>query len=97
LERPGKAVGGGAINLEGGLDICLNVEVNAKDPAGITMPYRLLVPRLWYEEDAEHQGQAAENLNTGLKRWESFSDKNNRRRRLSFSRKPERSADNGQG
>ncbi|ATZ49934.1 hypothetical protein BCIN_05g03300 [Botrytis cinerea B05.10] len=39
------------INLEGGLDICLNVEVNQKDPAGITMPYRLLVPALWYEDD----------------------------------------------
>ncbi|APA09770.1 hypothetical protein sscle_05g045400 [Sclerotinia sclerotiorum 1980 UF-70] len=39
------------VNLEGGLDICLNVEVNQKDPAGITMPYRLLVPALWYEDD----------------------------------------------
>ncbi|KAI9648809.1 hypothetical protein NHQ30_003450 [Ciborinia camelliae] len=39
------------VNLEGGLDICLNVEVNPKDPAGITMPYRLLVPALWYEDD----------------------------------------------
>jgi hypothetical protein len=38
------------INLEGGLDICLNVEVSQKDPAGITTPYRLLVPALWYDE-----------------------------------------------
>lgn len=38
-----------AVDLEGGLDICLNVEVNPKDPAGITMPYRLLVPKLFYE------------------------------------------------
>lgn len=37
------------VNIEGGLDICLNVEVSAKDPAGITVPYRLLVPRLWYD------------------------------------------------
>ncbi|KAI1500253.1 hypothetical protein F5X99DRAFT_429882 [Biscogniauxia marginata] len=41
------------VDLEGGLDICLNVEVNAKDPAGITVPYRLLVPRLWYEYHGE--------------------------------------------
>ncbi|KAI8626737.1 hypothetical protein F5Y19DRAFT_487954 [Xylariaceae sp. FL1651] len=41
------------VDLEGGLDICLNVEVNAKDPAGITVPYRLLVPRLWYEYQGE--------------------------------------------
>ncbi|KAJ5037476.1 uncharacterized protein L3040_007650 [Drepanopeziza brunnea f. sp. 'multigermtubi'] len=39
-----------AVNIEGGLDVCLNMEVNPKDPAGITMPYRLLVPRLWHEE-----------------------------------------------
>lgn len=38
------------ISLEGGLDICLNVEVDQKDPAGITMPYRLLIPALWYED-----------------------------------------------
>lgn len=39
------------VNLEGGLDICLNVEVSQKDPAGITVPYRLLVPALWHESD----------------------------------------------
>ena len=38
----------GHINLEHGLDIVLNCEVNQKDPAGITVPYRLLVPALWY-------------------------------------------------
>ncbi|KAI4173702.1 MAG: hypothetical protein LQ348_006501, partial [Seirophora lacunosa] len=37
------------INLEHGLDICINCEVNQKDPAGITVPYRLLVPALRYE------------------------------------------------
>lgn len=36
------------INLEGGLDICLNLEVSQHDPAGITIPYRLLVPALHY-------------------------------------------------
>lgn len=39
----------GHINLESGLDISLNMEVDQKDPAGITKPYRLLVPALWYE------------------------------------------------
>ncbi|KAI1338283.1 hypothetical protein F5Y15DRAFT_416930 [Xylariaceae sp. FL0016] len=49
------------VDLEGGLDICLNVEVNAKDPAGITVPYRLLVPKLWYEytgEDGDPEADA---------------------------------------
>jgi len=41
------------INLEGGLDITLNCEVNPKDPAGITTPYRLLVPALWFEGEFE--------------------------------------------
>ncbi|KAI0867278.1 hypothetical protein GGS24DRAFT_508042 [Hypoxylon argillaceum] len=41
------------INAEGGLEVCLNVEVNPKDPAGITVPYRILVPRLWYEYSGE--------------------------------------------
>ncbi|RWA05680.1 hypothetical protein EKO27_g9423 [Xylaria grammica] len=41
------------VNAEGGLEVCLNVEVNPKDPAGITVPYRLLVPRLWYEYQGE--------------------------------------------
>ena len=39
----------GHIDLEGGLDIALNMEVNQRDPAGITVPYRLLVPALWYD------------------------------------------------
>lgn len=38
----------GHINLEHGLDIALNVEVSQRDPAGITTPYRLLVPALDY-------------------------------------------------
>ena len=41
------------INLEGGLDIILNCEVSPKDPAGITTPYRLLVPALWFEGEFE--------------------------------------------
>lgn len=45
------------VNIEGGLDITLNVEVSAKDPAGITVPYRLLVPKLWYDAA---EGEAVE-------------------------------------
>ncbi|KAI9698202.1 MAG: hypothetical protein M1836_004204 [Candelina mexicana] len=41
------------IDLQHGLDIAINCEVNQKDPAGITMPYRLLVPALWYSGDGD--------------------------------------------
>lgn len=68
-----KRTGARPINLEGGLDICLNMEVSPKDPAGITMPYRLLVPALWYVE--ENEGEAAEHVKMGMKRWVSFSNK----------------------
>ncbi|KAL3476410.1 hypothetical protein BJX99DRAFT_228086 [Aspergillus californicus] len=37
------------VNLEGGLAVTLNVELNPKDPSGITTPYKLLVPALWFE------------------------------------------------
>lgn len=43
----------GHINLEHGLDLVLNCEVNQKDPAGITVPYRLLIPALWYEGEGD--------------------------------------------
>lgn len=43
----------GHINLEGGLDVVINCEVNRRDPAGITVPYRLLVPALWYDGDGD--------------------------------------------
>ncbi|KAI1099947.1 hypothetical protein F4804DRAFT_63867 [Jackrogersella minutella] len=67
-----QARGGAAryeVDLEGGLDVCLNVEVNPKDPAGITVPYRLLVPRLWYEyegEEAASQVQLARESSVGF-------------------------------
>ncbi|KAG9233554.1 hypothetical protein BJ875DRAFT_378390 [Amylocarpus encephaloides] len=70
-EKQRKMGGGQKIDLEGGLDICLNVEVNHKDPAGITIPYRLLVPALWYEEDLEDE--AAQMVKGGLDRWLSFA------------------------
>lgn len=56
------------VNLEGGLDITLNVEVSPRDPAGITMPYRLLVPRLWYVG----QGDEVKNMRGGMRRWAGF-------------------------
>jgi hypothetical protein len=43
------------INLEGGLDIIINCEVSPKDPAGITTPYRLLVPALWYDGSSDRE------------------------------------------
>ncbi|KAL8714899.1 MAG: hypothetical protein Q9220_001412 [cf. Caloplaca sp. 1 TL-2023] len=55
------------INLEHGLDICINCEVNQKDPAGITVPYRLLVPALWYE--------GAEDVNIAPYRKKSVLDR----------------------
>lgn len=39
----------GHINLENGLDIVINCEINQRDPAGTTTPYRLLIPALWHE------------------------------------------------
>ncbi|EFW14162.1 conserved hypothetical protein [Coccidioides posadasii str. Silveira] len=41
------------INLEGGLDITLNCEVSPSDPAGITTPYRVLVPALSFNGEFE--------------------------------------------
>lgn len=67
----------GEINLEGGLDICLNMEISQHDPAGTTVPYRLLVPRLWYEEgdDVDRREETMEvgrvKGNGGLMRWAS--------------------------
>lgn len=77
LSEKQRRQGAPEINLEGGLDICLNFEVNHKDPAGITMPYRLLVPALWYEEVQE--GEAARNVKGGLKRWVSFARRKERK------------------
>ncbi|KAI9759625.1 MAG: hypothetical protein M4579_002193 [Chaenotheca gracillima] len=43
------STGGDFVDLRGGLDIALNLEISPKDPAGVTKPYRLLVPALWYD------------------------------------------------
>jgi hypothetical protein len=66
------------VDLEGGLDICLNVEVNPRDPTGITVPYRLLVPKLFYEYTPEDDEDAlVEQPATGstFKRLLSFRKK----------------------
>jgi hypothetical protein len=46
LGKSGLKQKGDFVNLQGGLDICLNMEVSQHDPAGITAPYRLIVPAL---------------------------------------------------
>ena len=46
------------INLEHGLDIVLNCEINQRNPAGHTVPYRLLVPALFYEGDGDQNTDA---------------------------------------
>lgn len=60
------------VNIEGGLDICLNVEVSAKDPTGITVPYRLLVPKLWYEYTNE-EPEMQEKKESGIRRLLSLN------------------------
>ena len=47
------------------------MEVSARDPSGITMPYRLLVPRLWAEEGTGEEIEP-EGVKGGLKRGLSF-------------------------
>ncbi|MCJ1479013.1 hypothetical protein MMC13_007697 [Lambiella insularis] len=57
LSEKAAAKGGAAhsheVDLQYGLDIRLNCEVHQKDPAGRTVPYRLLVPALWYGDGVE--------------------------------------------
>ena len=69
-----------AVDLEGGLDICLNVEVSPKDPTGITVPYRLLVPKLFYEytpgeDDIPAAEPAAAEKTSGFRKLLSFRKK----------------------
>jgi hypothetical protein len=49
LGKEGLKQKGDFVNLQNGLDISLNVEVSQHDPAGITAPYRLIVPALDYK------------------------------------------------
>lgn len=61
------------VDIQGGLDICLNVEVSSKDPAGITVPYRLLVPKLWYDAAEGGEVEMPEQKVGGVKRLLSLS------------------------
>ena len=77
------------INLDGGLDIVINCEVNQKDPAGITTPYRLLVPALFYDgtSDEHHEGDGHE----PIQRRPTLLNK------LGFGRRRKRSLADNQG
>ncbi|KAK6214939.1 hypothetical protein QIS74_07958 [Colletotrichum tabaci] len=74
LSAKQKKMDGLEVDLEGGLDICLNVEVNQKDPAGITVPYRLLVPRLVWD-DAREAANLQPPAPAGFKRLFSLKKK----------------------
>ena len=41
------------VNIEYGLDIAINCEIDQQDPAGATIPYRLLIPALFYDGEAD--------------------------------------------
>lgn len=58
---------GGIVNLEGGLAVILNLEVNPSDPSGITAPYKLLVPMLRY--DGSHYDPPPTQVTKGWKKW----------------------------
>lgn len=64
---------GSYINLEGGLAITLNLELNPQDPSGITTPYKLLVPMLRY--DGTEYEPPATPVAKGWKRWLSVKRK----------------------
>ncbi|KAL4913362.1 hypothetical protein BDW62DRAFT_165970 [Aspergillus aurantiobrunneus] len=55
------------VNLEGGLAVTLNLELNPKDPSGITTPYKLLIPALWFE-GTEYDPPAAP-VTKGWRKW----------------------------
>jgi PhoD related phosphatase len=81
------------INLEGGLDITLNCEVSQGDAAGITTPYRLLVPALWYDGSSDSQKLDGPQANTvnGVQRKPTLL------RKLGFGRMGNRSLADRQG
>lgn len=58
---------GAFVNLEGGLAVTLNLELNPKDPSGITTPYKLLIPALWFE-GTEYDPPAAP-VTKGWRKW----------------------------
>ena len=48
------------------------MEVSAKDPTGIAVPYRLLVPKLWYEYTNE-EPEMQEKKESGIRRLLSLN------------------------
>ncbi|KAI9375979.1 hypothetical protein BJX61DRAFT_24501 [Aspergillus egyptiacus] len=56
------------VNLEGGLAVTLNLELNPKDPAGITTPYKLLIPALWFDEETDFDPPARP-IVKGWRKW----------------------------
>ncbi|KAJ5169746.1 uncharacterized protein N7500_002529 [Penicillium coprophilum] len=46
--KQGEDGAGAYINLEDGLAITLNLEISPQDPSGVTTPYKMLVPALYY-------------------------------------------------
>ncbi len=46
-----------AVDLRGAIEVTLNVEISPRDPGGSTVPYRLVVPKLWYEYEGEEGGE----------------------------------------
>lgn len=77
LSKKGIQQHGEFIDLQGGLDICLNLEVSRNDPAGITTPYRLLVPALNYTEPVGGTIEKERGKNRGL--FAAFRNKRNTR------------------
>lgn len=63
------------VNLEGGLAITLNLELNPKDPSGITTPYKLLVPVLRY--DGMEYDPPATKVAKGWRKWLRVGRKDN--------------------
>ncbi|KAI9765084.1 MAG: hypothetical protein M1840_007791 [Geoglossum simile] len=70
LTKSRGAVKGAVISMDDGLDIILNCEVSQKDPAGITSPYRLLLPALYYQGEGD-----VNNLNFKGRRWSIWGRK----------------------
>ena len=57
----------GHINLTSGLEVIFQCEINQKDPAGKTRPYRLLIPALDYQKEAAyHQPRRRRAAMTGF-------------------------------
>lgn len=57
---------GGQIDLEGGLEITINCEVNQIDPSGQTTPYTLIVPALFYQGPDRYQSMPAKKPLSGF-------------------------------